>query len=409
MNIGIAADRTISHNVPSTKLNSGKTEKQSVFSLLLNGSTKNQSLDKEKSVVTNSDSILNTIQKLIDELQINSQPIELSEITKESGFNLIDNLPKETKEEIVDLLEASSTYGDLLKQLDDENSKFIVLAFVIAFGTSEQMNKNNKAGDKLSPPQMIGQPLHTQLFTKLTTEGNQSNLQINKLLKSVSLIIEQSRVSGNLDFSTLVNTEKQSTLNSKTIVFPQKQLQEMKLNVENTRPAGETNLGNTQFSLSQLEQYKVHVTPERIAENRLVQEFQSIIQSGKFQVSKNGGVQLQIKLFPEHLGKLDITLIEKNGEMVAKIIATTQASKELIESQLHQLKQAFNTQNINVEKIEIQQRFDTTFQQEQHETDDGKQQQGQEKQQENQFTDNDEPEQEQQSFASFLSGMNEVV
>ena len=62
-----------------------------------------------------------------------------------------------------------------------------------------------------------------------------------------------------------------------------------------------------------------------------------------------------LQLNPGHLGSLRIEIIQQDSVMVAKIVTSTQAAKEAIEGQLSQLKQAFNTQNIQVERVEISQ------------------------------------------------------
>ena len=71
----------------------------------------------------------------------------------------------------------------------------------------------------------------------------------------------------------------------------------------------------------------------------------------------NGVNKLLIKLNPEHLGSLRIELIQKDGMMTAKILATSAQAKDMLEKQIHGLKQAFNGQNIQIEKIEVSQAY----------------------------------------------------
>nr|WP_245349973.1 flagellar hook-length control protein FliK [Cytobacillus eiseniae] len=106
-----------------------------------------------------------------------------------------------------------------------------------------------------------------------------------------------------------------------------------------------------------------------------MEQFESILSRSKFSV--NGGTQrLFIKLNPEHLGALRIELIQKDSMMVARILTSTSLAREMMESQLNGLKQAFSSQNIQIERVEISQQFtgqERTFNREQ--------QQGQERQQ----------------------------
>ncbi|KIL44889.1 flagellar hook-length control protein FliK [Jeotgalibacillus soli] len=84
----------------------------------------------------------------------------------------------------------------------------------------------------------------------------------------------------------------------------------------------------------------------------LMEQFQSVMKNAKFG-KFNGTEKLMIKLQPEHLGTLRIELVHKSGMLTARVMTTTGAAKELMDSQLHQLRQSLTGQNIQVEKIEV--------------------------------------------------------
>lgn len=85
-----------------------------------------------------------------------------------------------------------------------------------------------------------------------------------------------------------------------------------------------------------------------------VQQFQNLL--GKSQFSSMGSLsKLFIKLYPEHLGSVRIELLQQNGVMTAKIMASSASAKEMLDSHLQGLKQAFHSQNIQVDKIELSQ------------------------------------------------------
>lgn len=129
---------------------------------------------------------------------------------------------------------------------------------------------------------------------------------------------------------------------------------------------------------------------------QFVDEFTKLIAKSKLS-SFNGNQQLSIKLYPEHLGKLDIQLIRDGGQLVAKLMTTTSTAKELIESQLNHLRQAFVSQNINVEKIDIEQSM-----QEFKRSGDDQKQDGRDNQNKERFSSDEEHENEENSFlASF--------
>jgi flagellar hook-length control protein FliK len=93
-------------------------------------------------------------------------------------------------------------------------------------------------------------------------------------------------------------------------------------------------------------------TPKTVSVDDLIQQFESILSKSQF--SKLGGVQkLFIKLNPEHLGSINIELIRKDQVLTARILTTTEAAKEALESHLHNLKHAFEAQSIKVDNVEI--------------------------------------------------------
>ncbi|PFG15274.1 flagellar hook-length control protein FliK [Bacillus sp. es.036] len=93
----------------------------------------------------------------------------------------------------------------------------------------------------------------------------------------------------------------------------------------------------------------------------------------RMQLSKNGDeTNIRIKLSPENLGQLDIRLTTSDGKVTAHIVTATAGAKELIESQLHQLRHTLVQQGIQLDKVEVVQQSSTdTFMQ------DGRGEQGQ--------------------------------
>lgn len=79
-----------------------------------------------------------------------------------------------------------------------------------------------------------------------------------------------------------------------------------------------------------------------------------IMKAGKFTKGTNGQAQLVIRLHPEHLGTLTVKLIvQKDGELAAKIVTNTTAAKELVEASIHQIRHIIPTENITVERFDV--------------------------------------------------------
>lgn len=87
-------------------------------------------------------------------------------------------------------------------------------------------------------------------------------------------------------------------------------------------------------------------------QQQFIRQFQNILARSSF-LTSGGQQKLLINLYPEHLGSLRIELLQSEAGMIARIMASTSQAKELVESQLTNLKQTFLAQNISVEKIEV--------------------------------------------------------
>lgn len=84
----------------------------------------------------------------------------------------------------------------------------------------------------------------------------------------------------------------------------------------------------------------------------LVRKLVSIIRKAHFS-NANQTKQMTIRLHPEHLGLLRVELYQKEGEMIARIIASTQMAKKLLDSNVHHLKQGLANQNLQIEKVDV--------------------------------------------------------
>jgi flagellar hook-length control protein FliK len=109
--------------------------------------------------------------------------------------------------------------------------------------------------------------------------------------------------------------------------------------------------------------------PKTIMSQQFVQQFMKIMQTSKFTQLGSGQSQLIVRLHPEHLGSLTIKLVQENGELLARIIASTTSAKELIEANIQQIRHVIPAQNIIIEKFDVftQQPFEQAFYDQQQE------------------------------------------
>lgn len=62
---------------------------------------------------------------------------------------------------------------------------------------------------------------------------------------------------------------------------------------------------------------------------------------------------MELQLTPESLGKINLTVVAKDGNITASITAQNDTVKAIIESQLIQLKEALNNQGLKVTEVEV--------------------------------------------------------
>lgn len=130
----------------------------------------------------------------------------------------------------------------------------------------------------------------------------------------------------------------------------------------------------------------------------LMREMQTIFKRSSF--GQAGGTnRLLIKLNPEHLGQLRIELLQTNGVMTARILASTALGKEMLDSQLNQLRSAFIQQNLQVERIDISQTLQDTSR-----SDRGQQSFDQQfkKEQQGSNEQNDQPQEDEMTFQDYM-------
>lgn len=117
-----------------------------------------------------------------------------------------------------------------------------------------------------------------------------------------------------------------------------------------------TNPIHTGTSLSKIEQYVIHLNNNQetsTVNQQLIRQFESIIKTSRFFASPNGTNQLSITLNPENLGELRIKLMQINGEMTVKIVVSTQIAREMLESNMNQLRNMFLPHQVMIEKQEL--------------------------------------------------------
>lgn len=95
---------------------------------------------------------------------------------------------------------------------------------------------------------------------------------------------------------------------------------------------------------------------ELVAERVDAETSESIVKQVIEQVKlniKTDVTSVQMQLYPEHLGKVAIQVVSKNGVLTAQIAAENEGAKAALESQLNALKESFDNQGLKVESVEV--------------------------------------------------------
>lgn len=143
--------------------------------------------------------------------------------------------------------------------------------------------------------------------------------------------------------------------------------------------------------------------PEGSRAEKMIQELQSMMKRANF--GRVGGMnRITVQVYPEQLGQIRIELQENKGMLTARILASVAMTKDLLERQMHQLRQALG-QHTQVERIEIVQMLQETPRQEREQM---FQQQRQAFQQGKNEKDKQSDDEEELSFDEFLAQLEEV-
>lgn len=86
--------------------------------------------------------------------------------------------------------------------------------------------------------------------------------------------------------------------------------------------------------------------------NQLVQKLTTALQANSFWTNSNQQQQLTISLQPANLGDITIRMAQMNGEMTVQLIAASKATKELLESNIKQIRHLFAPHQISIERQE---------------------------------------------------------
>lgn len=396
-------------NVPRTNLSGMNNKKttgtisESSFKELLNEATKpadakltNQKEFKNEASQWEDLNAIKEILSVLNESELLNLPIvkdlnsDSQSSTEESMDALLDLFGEEKWDDLNGKLEEILTNLGLPVNMDvlqNQPTTKQLDGLKIALEKALELPKDEISGERL---QSIGLLLKYMKFEmSIATYTNDADHLAETLAKAAPVLTKWegklSTIASELEKKMTAGDQSKTlfSINSKPLISKIAD-EAFARNIQAANPDGQTNLAalNTKREIKannialdknqsitihelQLQNQKPVLILEKNGQSVNSQEFAKAFENlmNKSTFTNQAGVQkLFIRLTPEHLGTMQIELIQKNGQMIAKIMATTQRGRELLESQLHSLKQVLANQGIIMDKGEIQQQGQTEYQ-----------------------------------------------
>lgn len=185
-----------------------------------------------------------------------------------------------------------------------------------------------------------------------TVDTEQSTTKTNTFQQVIQQVVQQTSQQNGQQQSQQNQQAQQTSVKIVAEVQPTAQMQQqptVKIETE-TQPTAQL-----QQQATQTKMVTITLPAEKPAQSdALLKEIQNLI--NRSQISgQQGNMKLFLKLFPENLGQIRIELVQKDGVLTARLLATTAIGKELLENNLNQLKAGFVAQNIQMERIDVAQ------------------------------------------------------
>lgn len=286
-----------------------------------------------------------SIQKTNQELEKRSEFFADYPLIKEADN---DETQLDTSESLSNVHnELNVSKNPILQQIFSLNQRFENLISQIS---------NGQEAKQLAPELVVLLEQYTKLQSKYNKQkDNLDTLEKvkNETSKENGLWRELFNVfnkSGQLIMKHQYNTDEKVT-STDVVKWVQSALTD---NISTEKAIDNPSISSTSMPLSRVEQYIIYLnTSSQNADQQLMDQFQRVIKESRFSVMPHGQSQISITLRPDNLGEMVVRLTQVNGEMTVKIIVTSEATKEMLQSNVHQLKNMFSPQQVFIEKQEL--------------------------------------------------------
>jgi len=283
--------------------------------------------------------------------------VEVEEIEKMllDLINLLMNAPKEEIENVVkkinvvleevQSLDLSEQFKQETAALSSELSNLLVNA-----------NKENLSKDQKS---LISEKLNSfieDFKMEIKQDSNKIETDVKKVVESIIVEEEPSKTSNNHDTSDSLHAEAKDVDVAKKTIGKGFNSQEQKVSeldnakfLDNNDPKDMSVTMNRTIRDELLSKVSTNGLPAKVSADNIMTQISSQITK----VSVNGANEIKIQLMPENLGKLSLKITSLDNVVTAKIMAESLQVKEVIESNLNQLRDSLSEKGLSISNIEV--------------------------------------------------------
>jgi len=320
---------------------------------------------------------LNKLSNLINSESAN-EVLELLGISHDEGLLMIQGANEDSVKSIDELMNLE----DLLALLNmDQTQLQDILPEVL--GTEQQNLNVNNVWELIQEINEQGSNLVTQIASslqgehKLTPKESEQLLQLLKLgqviggksdltsdqtiqLQNLKEVLKEIVESTDLNHDKTIKTIVEVTAQKSTTGNASLQgFQQVVKQVETSSETQQT-ISVQQPIDAAPKTVTITLPVEKSAQGEaLVKEIQQLIGRSQFS-NAPGNMKLLLKLYPENLGSIRIEVMQKDGVLSVRLLASTTQAKELLDSQINQLKTSFAQANIQMDRIDIAQSLQET-------------------------------------------------
>lgn len=179
-------------------------------------------------------------------------------------------------------------------------------------------------------------------------DNSDNNLQKVSEEKTVAAPVKEEKSQDLRNSDEYLNQKEQST----------EDFQDSGHRTEKTH-VSDSNSGNTNFEsvtsnlFEHIKEAVSVVNPHEAENTSFTTRIFNQLMDGLKVMAKEDMTSMEMQLYPENLGKLNIQVLAKNGMITAQIITQSEAVKEAIESQMFILKDNLGNQEIRIEDVEV--------------------------------------------------------